>query len=196
MTMATTPANVPASRSRRLALGLLLLVVVAAIAAVAVPTWLLHRHYDQALHEYGDKLERFRRIASTRPEVARQLEVMRTKDSRRFFLRSGAVAFSGAEAQEIVRGMIEQNGGRLISMQAPVPREEGRYRQITLNVAFTANIISLRKIVNAIEGNTPFLFVDNMMVRSQVQSNFRPSPGAEPEMYVTLDVSGYSQAAP
>jgi hypothetical protein len=177
-------------------LGLLVLAIAAAIALVAIPTWLLHRHYDVALQEYGDRLERFRRIASTRTEVARQLEMMRTKDSRRFFLRSGATAFSGAEATEIVRGVIEQNGGRLISMQAPVPRDEGRYRQITLSVAFTANIVSLRKIVNAIEGNTPFLFVDNMMVRSQVQSNFRPAPGAEPEMYVTLDVSGYSQATP
>ena len=193
MTMATNASHLPADRSRRLALGLLALVIVAVIAAIAIPTWLLHRHYDTALHDYGDRLERYRRIASTRPEVARQLEAMRARDSRRFFLRSGAVALAGAEVNEVVRGVIEQNGGRLISLQAPVPREEGRYRQVTVSVAFTANIQGLRRILNAIENNTPFLFVDNMMVRSQVQSNFRPGPGQEPEMYVTVDVSGYSQ---
>lgn len=191
--MAATTPSLPADRSRRMALGLLALVVVAVIAAIAIPTWLLHRHYDNALHEYGDRLERYRRVASTRPEVARQLESMRARDSRRFFLRSGPVALAGAEVNEVIRGVIEQNGGRLISMQAPVPREEGRYRQVTVSVAFTANIQGLRRILSAVENNTPFLFVDNMMVRSQVQSNFRPAPGQEPEMYVTVDVSGYSQ---
>lgn len=42
----------------------------------------------------------------------------------------------------------------------------------------------------------PYLFVDNLSVRTQVQPNFRPQPGAEPEMFVVLDVSGYALTAP
>ena len=185
-------ASMNATQSRRAAIGLLLAVVVAAVAAVAVPTWMLNRHYDASLQENGDKLDRLRRIASTRPEVARQLEALRGKDSRRFFLRSGTVAVSAAEGAEAIRGIIEQNGGRYITMQSPTPREEGRYRQITMSVQLTANIQSLRRILNAIETHTPFLFVDSVMIRSQVQSNFKPAPGQEPEMFVTLEVSGYA----
>jgi general secretion pathway protein M len=185
-------ANLDANQRRRLALGLLAAAIVAAIAAVAVPVWLRHRHYDVALEENLDKLERLRRIASTRPEVARQLEAMRGKDTRKFFLRSGAAAFSAAEAQEAVRAIVEANGGRLITMQAPSSRDEGRYRQVTVNVQLTANIFALRKIIAAIENNTPFLFVDNMMIRSQVQANHKPAPGAEPDMFVTLDVTGFA----
>ena len=77
-------------------------------------------------------------------------------------------------------------------MQAPTSRDEGRYRQITVNVQLTANIFALRKILNAIETNTPYLFVDNLTVRTQVPANFRPRPGAEPEMFVQFDVSGYA----
>lgn len=196
MTMAATapaPTPTPVNRSRRLALAILAAVVLGLVAVIAIPTWMLHRHYDRALADNQDRLERFRRIAGTRPDITRQLEAMRTKDSRRFFLRSGAAALSAAEAQEAIRGIIEQNGGRLITMQAPTSRDEGRYRQVTVSVQLTSNIVALRRILNAIETNTPFMFVDNLMIRSQVQSNFKPAPGQEPEMFITMDVTGYAQ---
>jgi len=183
-------------QSRRLAIILLVAVVAMAIAAVAVPVWLLNRHYDKSLAESLDKLDRYRRIAATRPEVTRDIEAMRAHDPRRLYLRSGAAALSAAEAQEALRAIIESGGGRLITMQAPTSREEGRYRQVTINVQLTANVVALRRILAAIESRTPVLLVDNLMVRSQVPSNFKPGPGAEPEMFVQFDVSGYSLTGP
>jgi general secretion pathway protein M len=184
------------TQSRRLALGLLVGAIVLVAAAVAIPIWLLNRHYDGALAESLDKLDRYRRIAATRPEIARDLEAMRAHDPRRFFLRGGAAALSAAEAQEVLRSIIEAGGGRLITMQAPSSRDDGRYRQVTVNVQLTANVIALRKILSAIETRTPYVFVDNLMVRSQVPSNFKPGPGAEPEMFVQFDVSGYTITGP
>ncbi|HET9580767.1 MAG TPA: type II secretion system protein GspM [Usitatibacter sp.] len=182
-------------QSRRLAIGLLFLAIAAVIAAIGVPAWMLHKRYDVALDDGLGKLERYRRIAGTRPEVARELQAMHTKEPRKFFLRSGAVALSAAEAQEAVRNIVESNGGKLITMQAPVSREEGRYRMVSVNVQLTANIFALRKILDAIDANTPFLFIDNLMVRSQVPGSFRPQPGQEPEMFVQFDVYGYSLTA-
>ena len=77
-------------------------------------------------------------------------------------------------------------------MQSPTAKEDGRYRQITVNVQLTANIVALRKILYAIENHTPFLFVDSLQVRTQVPPNFKPQPGQEPEMFVMLDVTGYA----
>ncbi|HZZ94535.1 MAG TPA: type II secretion system protein GspM [Usitatibacter sp.] len=185
-------ASLSPERSRAVAVGLLVVVVVAIVAAVAVPVWMRHRYYDLALADSAAKYDRFRRIAGTRPEVARELEAMRAKDTRRFFLRSGAAALSAAESQEALRALIEQSGGRLITMNAPTAKDEGRYRQISVNVQLTANIFALRKILHAIENNTPFLFVDSLQVRTQVPPNFHPQPGQEPEMFVMLDVSGYA----
>jgi general secretion pathway protein M len=179
-------------RSRNLAVALLVGVVVAVVAIVAIPFWLLHRHYDLAIEDSLNKLDRYTRIASTRPIVAKELEAMRGKDTRRFFLRSGAAALSAAEAQEAVRSLVEAGGGRLITMQAPVSKDDGHYRQMTANVQLTANIFALRKILHAIENNVPYLFVDNLTVRTQVPGNFKPAPGGEPEMFVQFDVSGYS----
>jgi hypothetical protein len=192
--MNANPSFTPASaeRSRRLALGLLLLAVALGIAVIAIPVWLLNRHYSSALETNSSLLERYRRIAAIRPAAARDLEIMRTHDPKRLFLRSGAAALSAAEAQEALRSFIEANGGRLITMQAPSTRVDGRYRQVTINVQLTANINALRRILSAVETRQPYLFIDNLMVRSQVPANFKPGVGSEPEMFVQFDVSGYS----
>jgi len=183
------------NRSRQLAVGLLVVAIAIVVAVVAIPFWLLHRHYDVAISDSLDKLDRYTRIAATRPVVAKELEAMRGKDTRRFFLRTGAAALSAAEAQEAVRALVESSGGRLITMQAPVSKDDGHYRQVSANVQVQANVFALRKILHALENNVPYLFVDNLMVRTQVAGNFRPAPGGEPEMFVQFDVSGYSLKA-
>ena len=180
------------AQSRRLAIAILVVAVATLVAAIGIPVWMMHRWYDANFADTYDKLERYRRIAAMRPEVTLQLDALRNKDTRRFFLRPGAVALSGAEAQEAVRTLIEGAGARLISVQAPPAKEEGRYRQVSVNVQLIANIFALRKILHAVENYTPYLFVDNLLMRSQVPGNFKPGPGAEPEIFVQFDVYGYA----
>src|SRR5205085_1501463 len=155
-------------RSRRAALAILAGVVVLAAVVIFLIGYLPNRHYSRVLDDMTSRLERYRRIAAMQPEVARSLESMRQQDPKRLILRTGAAALSAAEAQEAVRSIIEASGGRLITMQAPTTRDDGRYRQVSVNVQLTANIQSLRKILHSIETRTPYLFVDNLMVRSQV----------------------------
>ena len=185
-------ASAMPNRERRLAVGLLVGAVIAVVALLGLASWYPYHRYDRELTDRQEKVERFRRIAGTRAEVAKQLESMREKDSRKFFLRSGAAALSVAEAQEIVRGIVESSGGRLITMQALPSKDEGRYRQVSAQVQLAANIFALRKILNSVETHVPYLFIENLMVKTQVPGNFRPGPGAEPEMFVTFDVHGYS----
>jgi hypothetical protein len=80
----------PEQKSRRLAIGLLLGAAVALVAVVAIPFYLLNRHYDTALADLGGLLNRYKRIAGSRAEATRQLETMRAVETRRAFLRSGA----------------------------------------------------------------------------------------------------------
>lgn len=184
--------NATPERSRRAALAILAAVVVLVAVAIFLVGYLPNRHYSRVLDDMTSRLERYRRIAAMQPEVVKGLEAMRQQDPKRFLLRTGGAALSAAEAQEAMRSIIEANGGRLITMQAPSTRDDGRYRQVSVNVQLTANIQALRKILNSIETRTPFLFVDNLMVRSQVPSNFKPGVNAEPEMFVQFDVSGYT----
>jgi general secretion pathway protein M len=189
--MSAIPISDP-RRGRQLAVTLLVLAIVGVVSLLALPTWYLYKRYDRELADRRDKVERFSRLAATRPDVARQLEAMRGKETRKFFLRSGAAALSAAEAQEYVRGMVESAGGRLITMQALPAKEDGRYRQVSAQVQLAANIQALRKILHAVESHVPMLFIENLTVKTQVPGNFKPAPGAEPEMFVTFDMHGYS----
>ena len=186
-----TLASLNAEQSRRLAIGILVAVVVAAILVIVTPVWILNRHYNEALDDYATKLDRYSRIAGTRVDLTKQVEAMRAKEPRRNFLRGPTAPLAAAEAQEAIRAIVERSGGKLITMQPPQTHDDGRYRAVTVNVQMTANIIALRAILHAIETNVPYLFVDNLSVRSQVPGNFKPIPGAEPEMFVNMDVSGY-----
>jgi hypothetical protein len=190
MNAAALPVNTP--RSRQLAVLFLALAVVAVVALFAFPTWFLYARYDRELTDRQAKLERFTRVAAMRADVSRQLEAMRGRDPRKFFLRSGPGALSVAEAQEAVRGMVEAAGGRLITMQALPAKEDGRYRQVGAQVQLAANVQAMRRILHTIENHVPMLFVENLTVKTQVPSNFKPGPGAEPEMFVTFDIHGYS----
>lgn len=187
-------ANLTPRQSRQLAIGLLVLAVILVVAAVAGPAWWLYTRYDRAHTERAERLERYQRIAATRPDIARQLEAMRGKDMRKYFLRPGAPALSAAEAQEKIREIVESAGARLITTQALPSKEEGRYRQVSAQVQLAANIFALRTLLHRIETNVPYLFIDNLMVKTQVPGNFKPGPGAEPEMFVTFDMHGYSFA--
>jgi hypothetical protein len=40
----------------------------------------------------------------------------------------------------------------------------------------------------------PYLFVDAIMVRSQVPPGYKAPPGSEPEMFIQLEISGYAIA--
>jgi hypothetical protein len=182
-------------RGRKAAALLLVGVALAVVALIVIPFYLLNRHYDAALEDLGGKLDRYRRIAASRGAATQQLEAMRALEPRKGFLRSGAPALSAAEATEAVRTIIEANGGKLITIQAPiVAKEEGRYRQLNVNVSLSGTIFALRKILHAIESNQPALFVESLQVRSQVPANYKPNPGGEPDVYMQLDVSGFSVA--
>ena len=185
-------AHWPADKKKRLAIGLLAAGVVLLLAIFALPVWLVHRHYDDALEEIEKRLTRYERLSATRPQLQAKLEAVRALNSRKYFLKASAASLAAAEIQERAKNFVEANGGRPISVQVAAPKDDGRFKQVTVTVQLNANITALRKILYAIESSEPYLFVDNVMIRSQVPPGFKASPGFEPEMFIQFDVSAYA----
>jgi len=185
-------AAVNGKYDRELALAILVGAVVLAVAVIAAPVWMLNRHYNAAGEDLADTLTRYQRIAATRPQVQQALDAIRAKDPRHFYLKAATAPLAGAEVQELTKTLIESNGGKVITAQVGVAREEGRYRQVSVNMQFTANIVALRRILNALETGQPYLFADNVVIRTQVPATFKPAPGGEPEMFVQFDVIGFT----
>jgi hypothetical protein len=186
-------ARLSASRQRALAVALFAAAVLGVLAVVLGPVVLLHRHYDRAIADTSDLLARYQRIAAQAPELRKALDAMQQRDGRRFFLRNTAANLAGAELQELVKAAIEGNGGRITTSQNTSPREDGRFREIGVNVQFFATTPSLQKILLAIETHQPYLIVNNLTARPlNAFRGFKPAPGQEPELNVQLDVAAWA----
>ena len=190
-----SPAKLTPIQSRSLAIGLLVAAVALALGVLLLPVVMLHQHYSDAIESLTDRLERYRRVAAQAPEYRAALDAMREKNGRSFFLKNKAPNLAGAELQELVRGAIEGNGGRITTSQNQAPKDEGRFRQITVNVQFFATTPNLQKILNAVESQQPYLVVENITIRPlNAFRGFKPNPGQEPEVNVQLDVAAFAFA--
>jgi general secretion pathway protein M len=188
-------AKLPPLQQRALALVLFVGILIVALLTLLGPVILLHRHYDTAIAETSDRVSRLHRIAAQAPELRRALDAMKERDGRRFFLKNIAPNLAGAELQELVKAAIETNGGRITTSQNTSPRDDGRFKQIGVNVQFFATTPALQKILGSLESQQPYLLVDNITVRPlNAFRGFKPGPGMEPEVNVQLDVSAFAYA--
>ena len=196
----TTPAfaaRMTLMQQRATALAILVALVVLALAVLLLPVLLLHQHYDEAIADTANRLDRMRRVAAQAPELRRALDAMKARDGRRFFLKNTAPNLAGAELQELVKAAVENNGGRITTSQNQGPKDDGRFRQITVSVQFFASSPALQKILYALEAQPPYLSVENMTLRPlNAFRGFKPAPGQEPEINVQLDVAGFAFAEP
>ncbi len=190
-------ARLSPAQSRLVAIGLLVAVVLAALALLLVPWLLMHRHYDDAIDTLTTRLETYRRVAAQAPGLRTALDALRAKDGRRFYLRNTAPNLANAELQELVRAAIENNGGRITTSQNIAARDDGRFRQLGVSMQFFATTTTLQKVLNAIESGQPYLVVENLTVRPvNAFRGFKPAPGQEPEVVVQLDVSAWAFPEP
>jgi hypothetical protein len=120
---------------------------------------------------------------------------VRAKNGRRFFLHNTAPNLAAAELQDIVRAAIENNGGRITTIQGAQPRDDGRFRQIGINVQLFATTPNLQKILFGLETQTPYVLIDSLTVRPlNAFRGFKPAAGNEPELSVLLEVSAFTFA--
>jgi len=195
--MMAAVAKLPPRQQRVLAVALLVVAIVGALVVLLLPVYLLHRHYDDAIASLGDRLDRYRRVAAQAPEYRKALDAMRERNGRRFFLKNLAPNLAGAELQELVRAAVESNGGRITTSQNQAPKDEGRFKQIGVNVQFFATTPNLQRILHAIEVQQPYLIVENMTLRPlNAFRGFKPAPGQEPEINVQLDVAAFAYTEP
>ena len=191
--MASLALTLPPRQSRVLAVVLFVLAVLLGVGLLVAPFLLLHRHYDTAIDALQDRIEVYRRVAAQAPELKKALDAMRVMDGHRFFLRNTAPNLAGAELQDLVRGAIENNGGRITTIQTSQPREEGRFRQIGINVQLFATTPNLQKILFALETQAPYAVIENITIRPlNAFRGFKPPAGSEPELSVLLDVSAFA----
>lgn len=178
-------------RGRALAATLALLLLALIVACVAIPVYLLHQRYDAARSTAEERIDRYRRVASQRAEHQRALDVIKARESARFFLKSVAPTLAGAELTDLVRPMLESNGARLTSIQPTTVKDDSGFRLYSLNVGFNATPTALQKTLYALETGLPYLFIENVTLRATVPRGYKPAPNQEPEVSAQIEVQAY-----
>ena len=157
----------------------------------SVPVLLLHRHYDLAIDDLGDRLERYRRVAAQAPELRTRARCdAQTRRPHVLPASNTAPNLAAAELQELVRGAIENNGGRITTSQNPRPRDDGRFKQIGVNVQFFATTPALAEDprTRSRRSSRTSSSTTSPCGRSTRSAASSPAPGQEPELNVQLDV--------
>jgi hypothetical protein len=181
-------------QARIAALFLLCAIVASLAGVVAYSSWRLHHHYDLAIEEYSDRLERYRRIASLRPAIDEAIIAVENRHARRFFLQAEASALAGAELQRLVTGIVEKHNGRMTSSQVLPAKEDAKNKSaatISVMIQMNAAVVPLQMILHALESNEPYLFVDQLTVRGGHGRNYKEVPGTQPDFFVQMTVSAY-----
>lgn len=180
------------TQSKAAALLLLALVLAAVVLAIATPIWLLNRRYDAAIEDASSRLTRYSKVAGMREGLVKKAADVRALDGSRHYLRSATPAVAAAELQEVVRGILDANGGKLSSIQILPHKDDGLYRQVAVNLQLTATLTALKPILHQLESARPYLFIDNFSVRAPFAFVQRAAASAEPELIVQFDLTGYA----
>lgn len=184
------------NQSKALAVGLLFLTVVFAVSAVVIPNWLLNRHYDEAIEDYTVRLIRYRRFAEQAPAIEKEIQKIEAINPKKFYIKTNNPALAASEIQESLKQLFESRKGKLVSVQILPPKDEGKYRKISISIQANVTTLALQQILHGIESREPHLFIDTMSVRAGQGRLYRPAPGIEPEFGLQMTIHGYAMINP
>lgn len=184
--------NLTPKQSKAAALALLALAIALAISAVAVPLWLLNQRYDAAVEDAATRLERYSRVVGMRDGLQKKAAEVAGLEANHHFLKSASPALAAAELQEQATIILDQNGGKLNSIQILPHKDDGAYRQVSVNLQLTAPLSAIKSMLYALESVRPYLFVDNFAIRAQFNLAARNDTSTEPDLIVQFDLTGYA----
>jgi general secretion pathway protein M len=180
--------------ARFAALALLLAVVSLLVASVAWPVWWLQKRYDDLYDDARDRLGRYQRIAAMRPGIERAIAEVEKREATKHYWKGTTAALVASEIQGAVTKIVESHQGRVFSTQALAAQDDGKASgppKVSISVQLTAATVPLQLILHTIETHQPYLFVDQLTVRSNQGRGYKPIPGIQPEFSVQMTVRGY-----
>lgn len=178
--------------SRGAAVALLLGLLAAAYLLGINPLLTAYRANETAIAEAQGLVGRFDAMALGESDLQdRVKKLAEMQASEPYYLTKETDALAAVELQNRVKAAVKQNGGTIRSIQPLGGEKEGEFQRVTLRIQITTTIGSLFGIVHVLETTQPFLFLDNIDIRSRQSRASAEDQPAEPMLTVTLDLYGY-----
>ncbi len=186
-----------------------LIIPAALIFGIGWP-WLEHvGNLEQEIENLDDQMARYQRLLLTLPGLQTELDQVRSnKDVKDFYFAAKTPALAGAQLQREVQKMVNASGGRVVSTQLLASAEDEQPPKVRVRAQIQGKTEALLEVLYQLEEARPFLFVDQISVRSTASRtvakrnprsrgrsrhrSVRRQP--QGQLTVRLDVFGYALA--
>lgn len=188
-------------QSRLFALVLFLTVLALLVAAIAIPVLAANRHYDEQIEGMHNQTQIYQRVSRHSQQYERAYSLLQRKQrSDRRYLKSNTESLATAELQRTVKQVISKNRGDILSAQVIRSSEEEGFTRISVRIRMKSTLEDLVKTFHALETNKPYLFVDNVTIRSRNVARRRVRGNkliekAIAKLDVDFQLSGYMRGA-
>ena len=184
-----------------LAWSLTILIPVALLLGIALPWQKRMADLAEEIQEAQARVERYERQLTTIPRLKAELERERNnEDIKAFYFHAPTAALAGAQLQGTIQEMVQAAGARLVNSQFLPAEGDKQPPKVSIRVQIQGETQALLDVLYSIEQARPFLFVDQLSVRSTTRRerrDRRPSGEGTPiqtlqELTIRLDVFGYA----
>lgn len=178
--------------SRLVAVGLLLALIGAVYSFCIAPIWRAYAENKETISEQQELLRRYQRLAADAADLSERLTVLRSKPmSGEGYLQGDNETLVAARLQSRIRDVVQASGGRLTTTQVLAGIDDDGFRRIGVRVTMTADTAELQKVLFRLEGDRPYLFLDNVDVSGE-QSRGRD--GRDSALTISFDAYGFMRA--
>jgi len=185
--MILTPA-----RSRSLALGLFVCVVLGSVALVAWPVYATLQDQALAIETEGQRLGVYKSLAESRPALEAELARLQSRSQAiNLYVQGETRPLASANMQKLVQTLIDRNGAEAVSSLALAPREAGEQGLVGIKVHLRADLKAAVSILYTLEAGKPMLFVRNLVISARPVRGAKPGDPPEVQLDMQFDLEGY-----
>jgi general secretion pathway protein M len=172
----------------------ILLAAVAIMMMAAVTPYMQLGQVEETLEQNQRELLGLRNQISQEGELRKENLSLAAVDesASRLLLEGETTGIAGANLQKLLSGLVAEHGGAASSIQILPPKDDGNLVRISMSLSISVNIDGLRDILHALETGAPLLFIDDVGVRSDMDSFGAADIHFMGPLDVTLQVSGYA----
>ena len=155
-------------QSRALAGAILVLVLSTAVVLLIYPVWSMNEALGIQIDDTLFQIQRYKRIATQNDQY--QLEFNNIKQSQQTdqrYLQSKTESLANAELQRRIKQLVAAGQGEIISTQTSQISQEEMLNRVAIRVRMKSTLEGLKTILHRIETQKPYLFIDNITIRSR-----------------------------
>jgi general secretion pathway protein M len=161
-------------QSRFLAATMLLVLVALVVGAIAIPAWSMNRHYDELISGMSDQLAIYKRVATHSGEYQAEYQrLVRLQQQDKRYLQGATESLATAELQRTVKQVVAGRKGDIISTQVVPTTEEEGFKRVAIRTRMKSTLEDMVTIFHTLESSKPYLFIDDVTIRSRPVSRRR-----------------------